>query len=172
MRNNFIFIITACCISIVLAREPELNTGEINKNELLYEEKTSLKASNSFSRFYVLPEFVVNKGFYPLVGIGYRYHKNLHGADLSLHLLPISVCGQSGIIPALLKGSYLIYPWSSKDNFLYFGLGVTSVFPFNRIPYPTGTIGFELVQRKHFCLFFQYDTISFKEEILSLGIGF
>ncbi len=131
------------------------------------------------NRFYITPGCLFFDGdTTPTLGIGYRYHKEKIGGDISLHSFLISICGQIGGLP-YAKGSFLYYP---QTQGVYCGVGVNAgVWGVG----PVFTGGCEFFSKSKFFLFAQadftyprfaghYSTFALKNSLgsVSLGIGF
>lgn len=104
----------------------------------------------------------------PLIGVGYRCHKEFHGFDLSLSGVPTSVCGKHGFIP-VLKASYLNYPLYKKNNFFYAGIGAVGIAA--RFWWPMITLGREFALNQRCKFFIQLDA-TYPAIGLGAGIGF
>lgn len=124
------------------------------------------------------------------IGAGYRFHKNAHGADLSVNYASMSGESWTGG-----RALYLFYPFLNPDNGFYIGAGTgitygtldieDSMPPLlgngkggasihNHKIYPTleTTIGYEFFAGKKITLFTQIDlSIPFGSEPLPLFIN-
>lgn len=121
--------------------------------------------TSSHHRFYVQPEAIMGEMIAsPAVALGYRYRKGEFGVDAGVHLLPISTCGQWGVLP-LPKLSVLGYPGQGS---FYLGGGLLLIAP-------CGTIGYEVTTQESGVLcYVQVDAFYYESPfgILSLGLGF
>src|SRR5579862_2816029 len=103
----------------------------------------------STHRFYAQPIFFfTEKTTFWGGGMGYRFHKNKQGLDISLNFHPIEICSGRGYWP-FLKASYLFYP---MDQGLYFGIGA-NLGAFTGL---LSTLGYELYNQK-LLIFLQLD---------------
>jgi len=101
----------------------------------------------------------------PMVGIGFRTHKNAHGFDGSLNCIKIDTF-RNYYIP-IIKLSYLNYPFYKKEKFFYWGL--TTALYCGILPLPFGSIGYEFNTKKPIKFFTQID---FTYHVVGLNLGF
>ncbi len=149
-------------------------------------EKTEDFTKQSTHTFYCQPEvltlFLPPKNIIPcclMMGLGYRYHNNTQGFDISLHSIPFESLSEfKDIDTILIKASYLNYPFKDENSYIGIGTAVNALIPFKSfsksdlfIPIPILTLGqgFEVYKTKPFL---QIDYIFPAFFILSGGIGF
>ncbi len=115
-------------------------------------------------------------GGYPLVGMGFRTQKGIHGLDLSFNACPLNP--PLSLSTFHLRGLYLLYP--AKEG-LYFGTGagIVSEWEILQGPGPSieGALGFSFKR-----IFFEIDTTLPIDALslyrwplwpgLTLGVGF
>jgi hypothetical protein len=135
------------------------------------------KLETKYSKIYVQPECITtgafSKSYNPAIGIGYRVHKKYHGGDFSIHLMGTDFEGGYTLFP-FIKGSYLLYPFYSKNNEytnFYLGIGASACV-WLPIPFPVGTIGYECPIGKKTTFFIQIDQAAFPIRIFSIGVSF
>lgn len=126
------------------------------------------------NRFYIQPQVLFNAKYaFPALGIGYRFHQEKHGADVSLNVFLIKVFWRKYFLP-FLKSSYIYYP---SNNGFYLGMGANVGFISLG---PLATIGYEFTIKNKIFTFVQLDATYVVSRYyysrflgtFALGIGF
>ena len=159
-------------LAFLFAQDKPQEVEQVKELDLLSSDK--VETETRYKMFYVQAagfsfwSHWKYKHFIPTVGIGYRTHKKQHGFDFSINTFPMQICSSRGLIP-FFKIFYLNYPLYKKDNFFYWGGGITGIIP--PLLAPFGAIGYEFNPKQPVKVFMQLD-LTYKCAAINLGLGF